>query len=110
MCETCRALLSEALNLTVRGRTLDGIQRRSDCLNASCEPQEWLDSGRFDDHVTRHNCTCQPWNAIETRSLTPQLWAEDQFQRDLYDWEARSRGHLMLGCATPGADGKGVGP
>ena len=106
MCETCSALLSEALNLTVRGRTLDGIQLRADCLNASCEPQEWLDSGRFDDHVTRHNCTCQPWNAIETRSLTPQLWAEDQFQRDLYDWEARSRGHLMLGCAKPSADGK----
>ena len=106
MCETCTALLNEALNLTVRGRTLDGIQRRSDCLNASCEPQEWLDSGRFDDHVTRHNCTCQPWNSIETRSLTPQLWAEDQFQRDLHDWESRSRGHLMLGCAKPRADGK----
>ena len=39
MCETCRALLSEALNLTVRGRTLDGIQRRSDCLNASSKPE-----------------------------------------------------------------------
>ena len=28
-CATCTALLNEALNLTVRGRTLDGIQRRS---------------------------------------------------------------------------------
>ena len=110
MCETCRALLSEALNLTVRGRTLDGIQRRADTLAASKDPDGWQEDGLFDRHVARHNCTCQPWNAIETRSLTPQLWAEDQFQRDLYDWEARSRGHLMLGCATPGADGKGVGP
>ena len=100
MCETCRALLSEALNLTVRGRTLDGIQRRSDCLNASCEPQEWLDSGRFDDHVARHNCTCQPWDRIEHRSLTPQLWAEDQFQRDLHDWETRARRFLSAPRAT----------
>ena len=95
MCERCTGLLNEAVNLTVRGRTLVGMQRRSDCLNASCEPQEGLDSDRFDDHVARHNCTCQPWNSIETRSLTPQLWAEDQFQRDLYDWEMRARKHIM---------------
>ncbi|MFC3169237.1 hypothetical protein [Paracoccus fontiphilus] len=94
-CETCTSLLHEALNLTVRGRTLDGIQRRADTLAASREPEEWQASGRFDDHVTRHNLTCDPWKQIETRSATPQLWVEDQFQRELHDWEARARKHLM---------------
>lgn len=93
-CAICTALLNEALNLTVRGRTLDGIQRRSETLAASCEPDEWQDSGRFDAHVARHNTTCDPWRQIETRSLTPQLWAEDQFQRDLHDWESRTRQHM----------------
>lgn len=36
-CTTCAALLNEALNLTVRGRTLDGIQRQ-----ASQRPHEGL--------------------------------------------------------------------
>ena len=94
-CTTCASLLNEALNLTVRGRNLDGIQRRADTLAASKEPEEWQESGTFDRHVERHNYTCQPWNAIETRSLTPQLWAEDQFQRDLHDWEMRARKHMM---------------
>ena len=93
-CETCAELLSEALDLTVRGRTLDGIQRRADTLAASKDPDEWQASGRFDAHVARHNATCEPWRQIETRSLTPRLWAEDQFQRDLDDWERRARAHL----------------
>ena len=95
MCETCSALLSEALNLTVRGRTLDAIQRRADTLAASKDPDGWQEDGLFDRHVERHNCTCQPWGLIETRSLTPQIWAEDQFQRDLHDWEMRARKHIM---------------
>lgn len=94
-CPTCRDLLNEALNLTVRGRNLDAIQRRADTLGASAEPEEWQASGRFDAYVDRHNCTCDPWRHIETRSLTPQLWAEDQFQRDLHDWEVRARKHMM---------------
>lgn len=94
-CATCTALLNEALNLTVRGRILDGIQRREATLAGSAAPEEWLESGRFDQHVARHNATREPWNQIETRSLTPQLWVEDQFSRDLHDWEARARKHLM---------------
>jgi hypothetical protein len=94
-CGTCTALLNEALNLTVRGRTLDGIQRRADQLACAEDGGEWLASGRFDRFVESHNCECDPWRHIETRSLTPQLWAEDQFQRDLHDWETRARKHLM---------------
>ncbi len=94
-CDTCRDLLNEALNLTVRGRNLDAIQRRADSLAASSDGDEWQASGRFDRYVERHNCTCEPWRRIEYRSLTPQLWAEDQFQRDLHDWETRARQHMM---------------
>lgn len=89
-----RALLDEALNLTVRGRRLDGIARRQNHLDASVNPEEWQASGRFDDFVARHNATREPWEQIEVRSLTPQLWTEDQFQRDLHDWETRARATL----------------
>ena len=94
-CPTCQALLHEALDLTLRGRTLDGIQRRADTLAASKHPEEWQEHGLFDKHVARHNAENPPYSQIETRSLTPCLWAEDQFQRDLYDWEQRARKHMM---------------
>lgn len=94
-CGTCTALLNEALNLTVRGRTLDGIQNRADQLACAQDGGEWLASGRFDQHVARNNAKCDPWDYIEPRSLTPQLWAEEMFQRDLHDWETRARKHLM---------------
>lgn len=94
MADTMESLLNEALNLTVRGRTLDAIQRRADMLDASSDGDDWQASGSFDRHVARHNATCEPWRTVEHRSLTPQLWAEDQFQRDLHDWEARARAFL----------------
>lgn len=106
MGETLESLLNEALNLTVRGRNLDAIQRRADNLDVSQEPDEWIASGRFDDYVARHNCTCQPWDRIEHRSLTPQLWAEDQFQRDLHDWETRARLFLSTARAKSHRDGE----
>ena len=94
-CTTCTILLNEALNLTVRGRNLDAVHRRADTLAASKDPAGWQDDGTFDRYVARHNADCEPWERIEHRSLTPQLWAEDQFQRDLHDWETRARKHLM---------------
>ena len=94
-----RELLHEAIDLTVRGRSLDAIQRRADTLAISVDGEAWQASGRFDDYVARHNATYEPWNQIETRSLTPRLWAEDQFQRDLHDWETRARAALRE--ATP---------
>lgn len=102
MCTTCRDLLNEALNLTVRGRNLDAIQRRADTLAASSDGEEWKASGRFDRYVESHNCTCDPWRHIEPRSLTPQLWAEDQFQRDQHDWETRARKHMREKGASDG--------
>ena len=100
MCATCQNLLNEALNLTVRGRGYDEIQRREDNLAASGGPEAWQADGAFDRYVARHNARCQPWDRIEPRSLTVQLWVEDQFQRDLYDWETRVRNHLTAGCGA----------
>ena len=106
MGETLESLLNEALNLTVRGRNLDAIQRRADNLAASQEPEEWQESGRFDAHVARHNLRCSPWDRIEHRSMTPQLWVEDQFQRDLHDWETRARLFLSTARAKSHREGE----
>jgi len=97
MCDECVRFLHEALDLTVRGRTLDGIDRRAAQLSASVAPDEWLASGRFERHVERHNAKNPPWCQIETRSLTPKLWTAEQFDADLFDWETRARKH-MLAC------------
>jgi hypothetical protein len=94
-CSTCTDLLNEALNLTVRGRLLDGINRRQAQLDASMDGEKWLRSGMFDKYVALHNKECEPWRHIESRSLTPQLWTEDQFASDLHDWETRARKHMM---------------
>ena len=94
-CLICQKLLNEALDLTVRGRTLDGIQRRADTLAVSSDPEGWQRHGLFDRYVARHNAENPPYAQIETRSLTPTLWAEDQFARDLHDWEQRARKHMM---------------
>lgn len=93
-CDECMALLKEALNITARGRKLDAVANRASCLGASVAADEWQKSGQFDRYVERHNMTCDPWRIIESRSLTPQLWAEDQFNRDLHDWEQRARKHM----------------
>lgn len=93
-CQECVNLLHEALDLTVRGRTLDGINRRQAQLDASRSPEEWQASGRFAAHVERHNATHDAWRQIETRSLTPRLWAEDQFDKDLWEWEQKARKHM----------------
>ena len=94
-CDACIALMHEALNLTVRGRRLDAIANRASCLAASVAADEWQQSGQFDRYVEMHNARCEPWRHIEPRSLTPQIWAEEQFERDLHDWEQRSRKHMQ---------------
>ena len=94
ICVDCIALLHEALNITVRGRKLDAIANRASCLAASTSAEEWQKSGQFDRYVNIRNESCAPWRYIEPRSLTPQLWIEDQFNRDLDDWETRARKHM----------------
>lgn len=96
-CEKCRSLLSEGLDLCVRARQMDAMDRREAALKASGDPESWLASGKFDRYVEHHNVVYEH-APISTRSATLPLWVQDQYDRDLADWEQRSRGHLMCGC------------
>lgn len=67
------ALLSEGLDLCVRARKMDVMEK---------ERAEYY-----------------ALNPDVTRSITIPVWAEEQYQRDLADWEARARaclGRLFL--------------
>lgn len=89
-----RDLLSEGLDLCVRARKLDAIERRQEHLDFSMFPEEWVASGLFDRFVERNNLE-NPHAPIEMRCLTPTLWAVEQYERDVHDWENRAR--LALG-------------
>jgi hypothetical protein len=96
-CETCRDLLNEALNLAVRSDQFEEQNRRQAALDASGDADEWIESGRFDAHVERHNFH-YPHKPMATRSLTMHLWVQDQYDKDLADWQAKARAHLTKGC------------
>jgi hypothetical protein len=63
-----RLLLSEGLDLCVRARKMDEAERKL---------VEW-----------------QMQHPHVTKSATIPLWAQDQYERDLADWEARVRAAL----------------
>lgn len=87
-------LLSEGLSLCVRARQMDAMDRRSAAIGASVVPEEWQASGRFDKYVERHNID-YPDQQIHPRSATVHLWVQDQYEKDLADWERRARAHLL---------------
>ncbi|CAH2606252.1 conserved protein of unknown function (plasmid) [Rhodovastum atsumiense] len=62
-----RELLAEGLNLCVRARRLDELTLAAE--------------GRSLGNQTPDHARC----------LTPHLWVMDQYDRDLADWEARTR-------------------
>lgn len=93
----CRALLSEGLDLCVRARRLDAMDRRQANLDASADQKGWVESGLFDRYVERHNMR-HPDTPISTRSGTVPLWAQEAYDRDLADWERRVQFHLTMGC------------
>ncbi len=95
--ECCRRLLSEGLDLCIRARNLDAIDRRNATLAASSDGKAWEASGEFDRHVARHNVT-NPDQHLATKSGTVHLWLQNQYETDLADWEKRTRLHLMQGC------------
>jgi hypothetical protein len=100
-CETCKSLLSEGLDLCVRARQMDAMDRREASLRASKGPDKWVESGLFDQYVEQHNID-RPHAPISTRSGTVQLWLQEQYDTDLSEWERKSRHHLMQGCGgTP---------
>jgi hypothetical protein len=51
----------------------------------------------FERYCERHN-EANPHTPLTGVCGTPALWAEDQYQKDLFDWEKRSREHLLEGC------------
>lgn len=99
MCETCKTLLSEGLDLCVRARQMDAMDRRAATLAASCDPEGWEASDKFDEYITRNNIV-RPHAPIATRSGTLPLWAQEQYEKDLAAWEDKSRHHLMQGCSS----------
>lgn len=98
-CDTCRELLAEGLDLCVRARDMDARDRRKSNLDASSDPEGWVESGNFDRYVARHNIN-RPEAPISTRSATVQLWEQDQYDTDLTAWEGKARKHLMQGCPS----------
>jgi hypothetical protein len=87
-------LLSEGLDLCVRARTMDSIDRRAATLAISVNPEAWKKDGTFDRYVARNNIV-NPDTPIHTKSATMPLWLIEQYDRDLADWERRSRKHLV---------------
>jgi hypothetical protein len=98
-CETCRSLLSEGLDICVRGRNLDAQERTNNTLAISCDPEGWIDSGKFSNYVERHNLT-NPDHPLSHRSGTLSLWIQEQYETDVAAWERRARQHLMQGCGA----------
>ncbi|GGE18530.1 hypothetical protein GCM10011390_42130 [Aureimonas endophytica] len=93
MGERIRQLLSEGLDLCVRARAMDAMDRRSAALAASCDPEGWQASGDFDRYVERHNVSDAD-RPISTHSGTMPLWVQEQYETDLADWERRARAAL----------------
>ncbi len=99
-CKTCKDLLSAGLDLCVRARGLDAQFRRDANLSASVDGEAWVKSGRFDEHVRRHNIH-YPDQSIAPKSATIHLWVQEQYDTDLAAWERNARHHLTQGCDKP---------
>lgn len=98
MCETCRDILSEGLDLCVRARRLDAQERTNTQVEMSCAPPEWwAENGAA--KAARHNAIF-PDQPMLTKSATIPLWVQDQYERDLAEWERKGRKHLMQGCTA----------
>lgn len=101
MCDECATLLSQGLDLCVRARKMDAQDRANAHVGISVDGRTWESSGLFARFAEAHN-EHTPHAPIATRSATMPLWVQDQYERDLADWEARSRLHLQKGCASKG--------
>jgi hypothetical protein len=85
MSDCCRAMLSEGLDLCVRARKLDAMVRTIAVQDNTPDLERLAE---------RHNALW-PDQPIMSRSGTIPLWVQDQYERDLADWERRARHHLM---------------
>jgi hypothetical protein len=91
MPDCCSKLLSEGLDLCVRARRLDAQDRTNGLVEASVGGLD------LDRYAPRHNAI-SPDQPVLSRSATIPLWVQDQYERDLADWERRAKHHLTQGC------------
>lgn len=96
--DCCKALLSEGLDLCVRARKLDAVDRTGAQMDFSEAPKEWWDEN-LTRRADRHNAMF-PDQQMDSRSGTVQLWVQDQYEKDLAGWERRTRHHLTQGCTA----------
>ncbi len=96
MCETCTLLLSEGLDLCVRARKMDAIDRTTAQIETSSAPAEWWDQN-LGRRAARHN-ELFPDQPMWPTSATLPLWVQDQYEKDLAEWERKARHHLQQGC------------
>jgi hypothetical protein len=90
--DPCRLLLSEGLDLCVRARALDAQERTNTQVEASLAPPEWWKEN-IGRRAAIHNAMF-PDQPMLTRSATIPLWVQDQYEKDLADWERRARAFL----------------
>lgn len=83
------------------------MDRREATLALSADPDAWQESGLFSEYLDRHNAA-NPHQPIATRSGTVPLWLNDQYDRDLADWEARAR-KALLSASSWGEEDDGNG-
>lgn len=92
MSECCKTLLSEGLDLCVRARKLDSQDR----TNTMVEVFPGIDLERAAPQLNANHQEAP----YMTRSATMPLWVQDQYEKDLADWERRARHHLTQGCPS----------
>jgi sucrose-6-phosphate hydrolase SacC (GH32 family) len=92
-------LLSEGLDLCQRARRMGMQDRANATVSASVDGKAWEASGTFARHAARHNIEL-PDQQMMTKSATLPLWVQDQYEKDLAEWERRARAAMMrLGYA-----------
>ena len=92
-CDECESLLSEGLDLCVRARAMDATDRTAAQMSISSAGKDWWDAN-LAARAAAHNATF-PDQPMSTKSATLPLWVQDQYERDIADWERRARAHLI---------------
>jgi hypothetical protein len=101
-CLRCQNLLSEGLDLCIRARDLDSKDRTAAQMQISKADAEWWREN-LPGRAARHNALF-PDQPMSSKSATYPLWVQDQYEKDLAEWERRGRRHLQMGCAADSAD------
>lgn len=96
-CDVCRQLLSQGLELCQRARQMDAQDRTEAALSISGDPEAWKRHGLFERYVDLNN-ESRPHAPMTPHCGTVALWVQDQYDKDLFAWEAAARLHLLHAC------------